>query len=583
MEEKNNSVFNLSFLSTGDGTPHQGKELKMAIGFSPVTELALSFKDMSASSGSSYEETPVRKLCLNDTNTPPSTGLRRTKSSTFGNNDGDGELGELKGSSFQRTKSMPVNPSSSFLHAPSPLNTTAEDSDSSKKHSDEEYSPPRFPALDDSSESQSSPEQLPSSSALPMDDGESRDSGISENFQITSSASFIPSYPFKQLDSRKPFSDRTNFRRSTSTPLSSLTNRFKSRSLSVTSADKTSCQNSPARTEQMDDGFVDLMEQQNAMLTSFEMSASEGIQELMNSSQLPLPHSVHDKENTPCSRFERCSTRRIPYKRYKTFDVNRPLPKLPIASKRESEGQMSESKRRKSITEESPKKTFQRKTPPFILHRSLSEPECNLLCKALDNEQHLVGDYTRPPTLPIVPGKHQLKSVSCETVAKLVNGDLGDIKYDIIDCRYPYEYDGGHINGSLNLFLRQQIQAELFDRILSGDMSEKVLIFHCEFSSERGPKLAKHTREMDRSQNHYPRLHYPEIYIMDGGYKEFYEVAKDLCLPRSYVPMLHPDRSDDLKYFRARAKSENDDKEFAKKSKRGGLKRQKSSCRKLIS
>lgn len=92
---------------------------------------------------------------------------------------------------------------------------------------------------------------------------------------------------------------------------------------------------------------------------------------------------------------------------------------------------------------------------------------------------------------------------------------------------------------------------------------------------------------------------------MDGGYKEFYQVAKvapqskkkvfkffngfsqffrqDLCLPRSYVPMLHPEKSDDLKYFRIRAKSDNDDKDYAKKSKRGGLKRQKSSCRKLIS
>lgn len=581
MEEKSNSVFNLSLLSNVDGTPHQTKDQNMAIGFSPMTELALSFREMSASSGSSYEETPVRKLCLNDTHTPPSSSLRRTKSITFGKNEGDGELGELKGSSFQRTKSMPVNPSSSFLHAPSPFNTTAEDSDSSKKHSDDEYSPPRFPALDDSSESQSSPEHLPSTSALPMDDGESRDSGISENF--SSSASFVPSCPFKQLDNRKPFSDRTNFRRSTSTPLSSLTNRFKSRSLSVTSTDKTSCQNSPARTEQMDDGFVDLMEQQNPLLASFEMSASEGIQELMNSSQLPLPHSVHDKENTPCSRFERCSTRRIPYKRYKTFDVNRPVPKLPIASKRESEGQMSESKRRKSVTEESPKKTFHRKIPPFILHRSLSEPECNLLCKALDNEQHLVGDYTRPPTLPIVPGKHQLNSVSCETVAKLVKGEYGDKNFSIIDCRYPYEYEGGHINGSLNLFTKKQIQEGLFDMISNIDMSEKVLIFHCEFSSERGPKLAKYTREMDRSRNHYPRLHYPEIYIMDGGYKEFYQVAKDLCLPCSYVPMLHPEKSDDLKYFRVRAKSDNEDKDFAKKSKRGGLKRQKSSCRKLIS
>lgn len=48
MEEKSNSVFNLSLLSNVDGTPHQAKEQKLAIGFSPMTELALSFRDMSA-------------------------------------------------------------------------------------------------------------------------------------------------------------------------------------------------------------------------------------------------------------------------------------------------------------------------------------------------------------------------------------------------------------------------------------------------------------------------------------------------------------------------------------------------------
>ena len=55
-----------------------------------------------------------------------------------------------------------------------------------------------------------------------------------------------------------------------------------------------------------------------------------------------------------------------------------------------------------------------------------------------------------------------------------------------------------------------------------------VLIFHCEFSSERGPKLSRFLRSKDRSANKdcYPHLHYPELYLLDGGYKSFFETVK---------------------------------------------------------
>ena len=52
-----------------------------------------------------------------------------------------------------------------------------------------------------------------------------------------------------------------------------------------------------------------------------------------------------------------------------------------------------------------------------------------------------------------------------------------------------------------------------------------VLIFHCEFSSERGPKMYRFLREQDRELNKdsYPKLNYPEVYVLEGGYKAFYE------------------------------------------------------------
>lgn len=43
-----------------------------------------------------------------------------------------------------------------------------------------------------------------------------------------------------------------------------------------------------------------------------------------------------------------------------------------------------------------------------------------------------------------------------------------------------------------------------------------IMIFHCEFSSERGPRMYTIMRQHDRSKNVYPKLHWPEIYLLKG-------------------------------------------------------------------
>lgn len=58
-----------------------------------------------------------------------------------------------------------------------------------------------------------------------------------------------------------------------------------------------------------------------------------------------------------------------------------------------------------------------------------------------------------------------------------------------------------------------------------------VIIFHCEFSSERGPRMCVFVRKRDRALNDYPRLHYPELYVLKGGYKEFFHNFKVTLAP----------------------------------------------------
>lgn len=107
------------------------------------------------------------------------------------------------------------------------------------------------------------------------------------------------------------------------------------------------------------------------------------------------------------------------------------------------------------------------------------------------------------------------------------------------------EYEGGHIKSALNLFTHELIRDFFFPVIsqpppLCDSPRHDVYIFHCEFSSERAPRLLRYVRSMDRqiNQDHYPRLSYPELYILEGGYKNFFEEKNSYCDPPTYRPML---------------------------------------------
>jgi len=114
----------------------------------------------------------------------------------------------------------------------------------------------------------------------------------------------------------------------------------------------------------------------------------------------------------------------------------------------------------------------------------------------------------------------------------------------IIDCRFPFEYAGGHIRGAINIFEPESLERLLFDekRIASLHQKEVMVIFHCEFSQHRAPKLYRHLRELDRKAHHdtYPNLYYTNIYLVEGGYRGFYMYSNDCkknCEPQAYVEM----------------------------------------------
>ncbi|KAI1788465.1 hypothetical protein LXA43DRAFT_974805 [Ganoderma leucocontextum] len=159
-----------------------------------------------------------------------------------------------------------------------------------------------------------------------------------------------------------------------------------------------------------------------------------------------------------------------------------------------------------------------------------------------------------------------LMRINPTTMNELLDGkyDSKLVRYIIIDCRFDYEYLGGHIPGAININNTARLEEFLLgmaadkpEPSTSGDPSRKtILVFHCEFSVKRAPTFAKHLRSKDRAMNNhvYPRVHFPELYILEGGYSQYYSESGARCQPPHYVRMDDPhyaaSRKEDLDQFR---------------------------------
>lgn len=140
---------------------------------------------------------------------------------------------------------------------------------------------------------------------------------------------------------------------------------------------------------------------------------------------------------------------------------------------------------------------------------------------------------------------HHIREDQADTLPRIgkdVLLDVMDGKYNdcfdkvmVIDCRFEYEYEGGHINGALNYNDKEYLAAELF----ADPGPRTALILHCEYSVHRAPIMAKHIRHHDRAFNvdQYPQLTYPDLYILEGGYSAFFAEHRALCYPQNYVEM----------------------------------------------
>ncbi|CAO2633466.1 M-phase inducer phosphatase 1 [Lemmus lemmus] len=295
-----------------------------------------------------------------------------------------------------------------------------------------------------------------------------------------------------------------------------------------------------------DDGFIDLLDGEN-------LKNDEGTPSCMASLwTAPLvmrrPTNLGNRcrlfdSPSPCSSTSSASTRAL----------------LKRTERSQEESPRRSTKRRKSVSSPVKADTLE---PTQLLHQSLSltsSPK-GTIENILDSDpRDLIGDFSKGYLFHTVSGKHQdLKYISPEIMASVLNGKFANLikEFVIIDCRYPYEYEGGHIKGAVNLHMEEEVEDFLLKKpIVPTDGKRVIVVFHCEFSSERGPRMCRYVRERDRLGNEYPKLHYPELYVLKGGYKEFFLKCQSHCEPPSYRPMHHEDFKEDLKKFRTKSRT----------------------------
>ena len=110
--------------------------------------------------------------------------------------------------------------------------------------------------------------------------------------------------------------------------------------------------------------------------------------------------------------------------------------------------------------------------------------------------------------------------------------------------RYKFEYEGGHINGAENwqhgedeefleaiLPLSTPPLQQKPDATVSNNAKRDIVIFHCEFSSQRAPDFYTKLRERDRSINLevYPGLYVRNFYMNLSFKPLYFSILNVIC------------------------------------------------------
>jgi hypothetical protein len=105
-----------------------------------------------------------------------------------------------------------------------------------------------------------------------------------------------------------------------------------------------------------------------------------------------------------------------------------------------------------------------------------------------------VDDASSSPKLPyfLPPSEpDSLPRISDTTLVSILNGEYDHLYEEkvIVDCRFEYEYTGGHITGAVNFCDKDLLGQRLFGSHASTNTTNTLVILHCEYSAHRAPLM----------------------------------------------------------------------------------------------
>ena len=142
-----------------------------------------------------------------------------------------------------------------------------------------------------------------------------------------------------------------------------------------------------------------------------------------------------------------------------------------------------------------PNAPMQRPRKQFRRSLSMFEHPLDVLRKQQEIEQRTecalqsIMDMDDDPQLQLphfFTGEESIPRISKDTMIEILDGKYSR-SYDqshVIDCRFEYEYKGGHINGAINFNNKEELASKLFG---NSSPPKTLLIFHCEYSAHRAP------------------------------------------------------------------------------------------------
>lgn len=170
--------------------------------------------------------------------------------------------------------------------------------------------------------------------------------------------------------------------------------------------------------------------------------------------------------------------------------------------------------------------------------QTVCDGDMKLLTCSAPAETPLPDMTPRVKLLRVIDSKDGCQCIDGDAVEDLIAGRTEHEAYHIIDCRFPFEHQGGCIDSphTYNIWDPAVLEQTFFPNghSMVDGKQKTAIVFHCEFSSKRAPKMCKHLRTMDRQivpTSQYPHLCYPEVYILKSGYKKFVETHPHCCRP----------------------------------------------------